>query len=116
MQWLKNFKTLKASSLVESVIAIAIISICVLVAFTVYLNVVRQDKSIHFYNARHKVEHLTIESIEKKDYEDNVFKYDGYTITKEAIMDEETKTILLSFLLKMRYREYQIKKIIPFDE
>lgn len=117
MQSLRHFKRmLKASSLMESVIAISIISICGLVAFLVYLNVISQNKSVHYYKAKHNVEFLTYESEKLQDYDEEVFKYSGYTITKKVNIDEETYTAILSFLIKTGNKEYQINKLIPYNE
>ncbi|MDO5981431.1 hypothetical protein [Flavivirga spongiicola] len=116
MRLLKNFKKLKASSLVESVIAIAIISICVLVVFMAYLNVINLNKSVYYYKAKHTVEFLTHESIEQQDYEDDVFKYRGYTVTKKVTINKEDQVVLLSFFIKTGHNEYQINKLIPYNE
>ncbi|TGV01055.1 hypothetical protein EM932_16990 [Flavivirga rizhaonensis] len=107
---------MKASSLVESVIAISIISICVLVVFMVYLNVINLNKSVHYYKAKHTIEFLTQEIIKQQDYEDNIFKYEGYTVTKKATIDDEDQMVLLSFLIQTGHNEYQVNKLIPYNE
>ncbi len=111
----KTYKYIKASSLLESVIAISIISICILVAFTIYLNVVKQNKSIEFYNAIHKVNLLTQEVIVAKNYDSDSYEFTGYTIDKKVEIDKEDHIVLLVFKIKTANREHVMKKIIPFN-
>lgn len=112
---LRSFKQLKASSVLESVIAITIISICALVAFSVYLNVIMQHKSVNYYDAKHKIEVLVREALQNKDYEDNLYIYKGYKIDKIVTINELEYTALLVFTIKTSNRNYIVKKIIPYD-
>jgi len=114
MRSLKNYKYLKASSLLESVIAIAIISVCILVAFSIYLNVVKQNRSIGFYNAKHKVEAITQDVLMNKDYEDNSFKFKGFTIDKKVEKDIKNNTLILNFTIVSSNKSFTLKKIIPY--
>ncbi len=116
MQSLKNFKRLKASSIVESVIAISIISICALVAFTVYLNVISQNKPTYYFNAKHKINLLTQQSIQTNDYEDDLYTYKGYSIDKKAAINKEEHTVLLRFTISIGNKKNVINKLIPYDE
>jgi len=116
MPLLKSFKELKASSLVESVVAISIISICALVAFLVYLNIVKQSKSVHYYNAKHQVEFLAHESVKQQNYEEDIFQFNGYTITKNVSIDKEEQTVFLAFIIKTGNSEHQINKLITYYE
>ncbi|AXT18320.1 hypothetical protein D7030_08325 [Flavobacteriaceae bacterium AU392] len=116
MKLLKSFKKLKASSLAESVIAIAIISICALVGLTVYLNVMEQNKSTRYYNAKHKVELLTKESIELQSYDNDFLEYNDYTITKTARINKLEQSIVLVFTIKTGNKTYKINKLIPYNE
>ncbi|NMH85975.1 hypothetical protein [Flavivirga algicola] len=116
MQLLKNYKVFKASSLTESVFAISIISICVLVVFMVYLNIISQNKPVYYYEAKHTVEFLTQESIKQQNYEDNAFEYKGYTINKKVTINKEDQMVSLSFFIKTGHNKYKINKLIPFNE
>ncbi len=114
MSALKRFKYIKGSSILESVIAIAIISICILVAFTIYVNVIKRNDPITYYDAKQKVELLTQETIEQKDYENDSYVYENYTIAKEVEIREEEKTVLLKWTIKTVNKDYSVKKIIPY--
>jgi len=114
MQVLKRFKLLKGSSFVESVIAIVIISTSLLVAFLIYLNVVRQNRTIAYYNAKHEVELLTQTAIEEKNYDDNTYKYDNYSINKEVELRNEEHTAQLKWTITTKSKTHVIKKIVPY--
>lgn len=116
MALLNNYRNLKASSLVESVVAIAIISICALIAFLVYLNIIKQNNSSSYYKARHQVETLTFESVKHLDYDDDLFQFDGYTIEKKVTINKDDNTVLLSFHVKTANKEHKINKLIPYYE
>lgn len=116
MKSLKNFKYLKANSLVESVIAIAIISICILVAFLIYLNVIKQNKSVHYYEAKHKVESIFENSIITESYEDETFNYKYYSIEKTVGISEKENTIRIDFKIKTNNKTYTINKLIELHK
>lgn len=103
---------LKASSLAESVIAIAIISVCVLVAFVVYVNVVKQNDSVNYYKAEHEVERLTANCRIDNDYENNTYTYKGYKIDKKVTVNDNTAQ--LNWTITTANKRYTIKKIIPY--
>lgn len=111
MKSLKNFKYIKANSLIESVIAIAIISICILVAFLIYLNVIKQNKSVHYYEAKHRAESIFENSIITKSYEDETFNYKHYSIEKTVDISEEENTIRIDFKIKTNSKIYTIHKL-----
>ncbi len=115
MKLSKHSRFLKANSLVESVIAIAIISICILVAFLIYLNVIRQNKPVHYYEAKHRVEMLYNESVADKNYESEDYVYEGYSIEKLVNILKEDKVIRLDFKIKTGNKTYEINKVIPLD-
>ncbi len=115
MQSLKSFKSLKASSLVESVIAIAIISVCVLVAFMIYINVVSQNHSVNYYQAKHKVDYLVQQSIDDNEHDDELYTFDGYTINKVVEIRKEERTTLLTFTIKTGGKTYIINKLLPYQ-
>ena len=115
MQLLKSFKKLKASSILESVIAITVISICVLVAFLIYLNIIKQNKSVHYHNAKHMVEFLTQESLRQQNYDENFFEFKHYTISKTVKVDKDNGVAFISFLINTNNDTHQINKLIPYN-
>ncbi|MEP1490154.1 MAG: hypothetical protein ABJK28_17175 [Algibacter sp.] len=116
MQLLKNFRRLQASSVMESVIAISIISICALVAFTIYLNVISQNKSTHYFNAKHKINLLTQQSILESDYDEDIYSFNGYTINKEVTINNTEHTALLKFTVKLGHTIDVVNRLIPYYE
>lgn len=116
MLLLKSFKTLKASSLVESVIAISIISISTLVAFMIYLNVVNQNKSISYYNAKHHIETLTQDIIKEHNYDDDIFIEQGYTIEKKVTINKVEHSAHIVFLIKTVGKTVIVNKLVSYYE
>ena len=115
MRWSKNFKVLKANSLVESVIAIAIISICILVAFLIYLNVIKQSKSVHYYEAKHKVEMLFNDTVNNNNYEDEDYVYKNYSIQKVVDISKKEHVIYVNYKIKTATKTYLINKVIALN-
>ncbi len=116
MRLLKRYKALKASSLIESVLAITIISICLLVAFLIYLNVIQQNSSVNFYRAKHKVESLTHDMIINRDYADDVFEFKGYSINKVVEINNEAQTATVAFTIKDGAKAHTINKLVVYHE
>lgn len=116
MPLLKNFKKLNASSVMESVIAISIISVCALIAFTIYLNIIRQHKPIYYFNVKHKIDQLTQRTIEHKDYENNRYSYNGHTIHKEVNINISDRTARLTFTYTLRGKINEVNKLVSYDE
>ncbi|WP_422103868.1 hypothetical protein [Winogradskyella sp.] len=113
MKLSKNSKSLKANSLVESVIAIAIISICILVAFLVYINVIKQNKSVLSYNAKHQVEELYQQSMADQDFENEDYVYKDYRIEKQVTILEKEHIIRFDFKIKTGNKTHTIPKVAP---
>jgi len=111
----RNFKYVKANSLVESVIAIAIISICILVAFLIYLNVIKQNKSVHYYSAKHQVESLFNAALMSNDFDDDTFKHKYYTIEKTVTISEEEHVARFNFKIKTANKTNTIRKLINLN-
>jgi len=86
MNLLKNCK-LQASSLIESVMAIAIISICISIATLVYVKLLQSDYEIAYYKAKQKITVLYLQTIEEQLFEDEVYSFESYTITKQVKED-----------------------------
>ncbi|WP_299883428.1 hypothetical protein [uncultured Lacinutrix sp.] len=116
MKSLKRFKTLKASSIMESVIAIAIISICALVALMIYVNVVKQNSSASYYEAIHKVNYLKNEAFLNKDYQDNSYIFKGYKIEKTVILNKDEKTAQLKWKVVVGSKTKIFNSLISYNE
>ncbi|MEO1033526.1 MAG: hypothetical protein AAFX55_19215 [Bacteroidota bacterium] len=113
MKLSKNFRFLKANSLLESVIAIAIISICILVAFLVYINVIKQNKSVINYNAKHQVEQIYQQSMADQDFENENYVYKNCIIEKRVTILEKEQIIRFDFRIKTGDKTHIIPKVVP---
>lgn len=102
--------------MVESVIAIAIISICIMVAFMVYINVISTVHSTNYFKAKHKIEYLVFKSIEENDYQDNLFKYEGFTIDKKVQIRAAEHMAEVTFTVSTASKKYIINRLIPYAQ
>ena len=81
----KNYKIhLKASSLIESVMAIAIISICVFIATLVYAKLLESDYEIAYYKAKQKVSELHYQTTTEQLFDNDEYDYESFKIKKEV--------------------------------
>lgn len=115
MKLLKNSNPLKASSLVETVMAITLISICSLIALMVYLNVVSQSNPIYYYEAKHTVEKLTLAAAQEQDFEDDTYRYKNYTIEKTTEVNTEEHIAIINYKIQIGQRAYTLKKLITIE-
>ncbi|MDC3388578.1 hypothetical protein OAX11_03600 [Flavobacteriaceae bacterium] len=81
MSLLKNYN-LKASSLIESVMAIAIISICISIATLIYVKLFDSDYELAYYKGKQKIASFHLSTIEKQIFENEVYVFEAYTISK----------------------------------
>jgi len=113
---LKNFKVLKASSIVESVIAIAIISICILVASLTYVNVIKQNKSVNYYKAKHQVELINNDMLIEQNFNNDRYTFKNYSITKDVELNKPENIAFVTYTITIGDKTNVIKKLIPFNE
>lgn len=83
MKPLKNYK-IKASSLLESVMATAIIAICVVVATIVFVNVFKTSFSTDFIQARQEIHTIIHELKKQKEIEDDTYVFSNFSIQQEV--------------------------------
>ncbi|WP_353780193.1 hypothetical protein [Winogradskyella sp. 3972H.M.0a.05] len=114
MRLLKNFRV-KASSLVESIIAIVIISVCVMIAFMVYVQVMQNSHPIPYYEAKHKIQKIIQEDMKANDFENNTYKHTNYTIDKSVFINREDKIVELKFKITSGEKIYIINTLVPYD-
>lgn len=112
MSLLKNYK-LKASSLIESVMAIAIISICVFIATMVYVKLLEADYEISYYKAKQKIAELHLQTIQQQLFENENYDFESYKIKKTTndyslflkqvtfVLETETKKETIEYLVKV---------------
>ncbi|WP_298892413.1 hypothetical protein [uncultured Psychroserpens sp.] len=115
MRLSRNSKQLKASSLIESIIAIVLISICSLVALTVYLNVISQNNPLNYYEAKHKIEILTQEAESKQDFEDDIYRYKNYIIEKNVTIKNNERIAVINYIIKSGKKRFTVNKLITIE-
>ncbi|WP_044397248.1 hypothetical protein [Lacinutrix sp. Hel_I_90] len=116
MNLLKNYK-LQASSLIESVMAIAIISICVFIATMVYVKLLDSDYEVSYYKAMQKVTQLHLETIEQQAFEDEVYDYKSFKIDK-TVNDYSVFLKEVAFRVETKNKKETFKylvKVKPFE-
>lgn len=91
----------KASSLLESVIAITIIATCLLIAIRVYASVLNSSSSINAYRMKFKVNELVNETKQTQEFDDEIYELKGYTI-KKTVSDLEKN----NKIKKVKYEVY----------
>jgi len=75
----------RAASIIETVIAITIITICSLIAILVYSSVIDATPPLKQYELKYTMEKLIEEALENKDVVPYTKKYDGYRIEKTVL-------------------------------
>ena len=110
MKLLKNCN-LKASSLLESVIAIAIISICMLLATMVYVQLLNSDYEIAYYKAKEEVSNLHYKTITEQLFEDEVFQFETFKITK-TVAKKYMGLLEVNYLIKTNSKTGIITQLI----
>lgn len=80
---LKNYKV-KASSLMESVMATAVIAICILIATLVFLNVFKTNYATNYIQARQEVQTIIKKLNQQTAIEDHTYVFSNFTIKQEV--------------------------------
>ena len=102
----------------ESVIAIAIISICVIIAVMVFVNVTNSGKSITYHKAINEVEKILNKDIQDNAFLDESFKYKNYKIDKRISnyknSEEDLKEVI--FTISIGKKVFKEKRLIYVNE
>ncbi|MEO8535054.1 MAG: hypothetical protein ABI441_14950 [Flavobacterium sp.] len=91
MVFLKKYYSLKANSILESVIALTIISICLYFAILIFASVFTPRTSAKFYSTQNKVNELFFLSQLKNDSLQNESQDENLEIEEEIINDQLKK-------------------------
>ena len=116
MKYLKHYSNLKAGSILESVISIIIISICSLVAFTIYLNVIKVNTSFAFYKAEQKTYQLMNQAELTKNIDNDEFVFDTYKIEKRVELNKNEHIAKIDWLIITNNKSKLLKTIFNFNE
>lgn len=112
---LKLSRNLKAASLTESVIAIVIISICLSIAFMIYMKVVSISTPVYYIDAKQKIEKITNTTMQQRDYEANTYDFVAYKIEKQVIIDKKFNIVTLHYTIVSSSKKHVVQKIIPYE-
>lgn len=95
-----KFKTLKASSLLESVIAMFVISVCSLVAIKIYVSVLSNSYKYDYLYATSKINDLIFKTQQNKTIDNEEFNFEDFKIIKtiELVNDKVIKVQFLGIL------------------
>lgn len=74
----------KASSLLESVIAITVLSLCTLIAVQIYAGLLADSPSLLYYKAKFQMQEIITQTQKNHDFEEEVFDFKNYTIIKNS--------------------------------
>jgi len=88
-----NKVTLKASSIMETVIAITIITLCSLISTMVFSNVINQTPLLKKYEYEYELVELIQQIKEEKDISISNFKFEGFTIEKKVTKDPNNQKL-----------------------
>jgi len=75
---------IKASSIVETVIAITIIAICSLVATLVFANVIHSTTPLNKYEFEFELEKIMESTLNNNEITDATYKFEEFTIQKKV--------------------------------
>ena len=113
MKRLKNFK-IQASSLLESVMATAIISICVVVATLVFVNAFKTGYDTTYIEARHIMQSIIVKLQKQQKIEDDTYEFSNYTIEQIVKPHEDYPAIQhIEFTLKTNTRTETFFYLVP---
>lgn len=84
MVLLKRYNFLKASTLTESIVAMVIIAFCISIGFSIYGRVINYDRGIATFKAEQKVKELLLFTKIDNSFQDEEYKFSGYTIAKKV--------------------------------
>lgn len=118
MKLSKNYKNLRASSLLETLIATTIISICVAVAISVFVSVMNiSSYSIASMKAKNKMEEMYMETITNQNYSSESVKTAQYIIHKEIYTSDALKNFVrIEFSIEVRGKTNVINRYVWVEE
>lgn len=105
--------------MIESVIAITIIATCLLIGIRLFTSVLNSSDSLMTFKIKYKVDELYNELKTTNDFENEVYDFEGFSITKQVvnfegntklkdvryIVETVSDTIAYRYLIMKRDRE-----------
>ncbi len=111
-----NTGRVRASSLIESVIAIAVIAICMLLATLIFNQVLSSSYNMAFQKAKYRIEMLREATKKEQLFADNTYQGPGYTIIKK-VRDHESDPRLkeVRFTVQAHRKKEVFTYLIPYE-
>jgi len=101
MRLLRHYSII-ASSLAETVIAMAIIAICLAVGMVIFSNTISTGPDVGVFKSRQQVKELLFQTRKNKSFENESYTYDEFMIEKRVRPIIENKLYELAFVVKSR--------------
>ncbi|EZH73944.1 hypothetical protein ATO12_13760 [Aquimarina atlantica] len=111
MQLLNKYNV-KAGSVIESVIAMTIIAICLSMALIIYSRVLDSDHSIAHYQARQKVKELFWETKSEKQFIDEDYDFESFTVVKKVEKLENNAGYKVVFTIRVQSKKETYQYIV----
>ncbi len=122
MQWSRAYKQqglkhgLRASSMMESVIAIAIIAACISIAALIYGRSMNQNYPFAFYKAKHEMAVLLHQTQQEQSFEDEKFRYEGFSIQKNVNdLEDNTAVKEVVFVIEAAQHKKEFTYIVTVE-
>ena len=111
---LSNRCSVKASSLLESVIAMTMIAICLGLGMVTFGMVMKTDNNIAFYQAQQKVKELLYETKQKQLIDDEEYDYKSFKIQKRVEGMESDFGHKVNFTVTINGKKKTYQYIVSF--
>lgn len=111
---LSNPYKVKGSSIMESVIAMTIIAICLSIGIIIYGRVLQTDNNMAYYQAQQKMKELLWEIKNNRDFENDEYKLETYTIEKKVEILEGETAAQITFVLNLQNRKKEYHYIVSY--
>ena len=102
---------IQASSLAESVIAMALVAVCLVVVTSVFSNVVSNTAPVSLYEGRQEIKKWAQETQNSKQYTDDSKKEINYSITRSVTRDRDQGYTVIFTLETGKKKEEHIYKM-----
>lgn len=107
---------IKASSLIESTIAITIITISLLIALKLYITIIDHSISLKTGKVQYEIDKLFIETKLSNSYDTEVYIYKNYNIRKEVDNYKNTENLLkLSFFVETKLDTTSFHYLVDYE-
>jgi len=113
---MKDKGYIKASSLIETVIAITIITLCSLIATLVYTSIINQTPPIKKYEYEFVLEKLIQETITKNTITPYKKQFEGFTIEKKVVVNQTNSKLKNVLFLISTNKETIQYPLVVFNE